>query len=349
MKNIKYSDYSLEDFLQDDYFIDWVMNPSPESNYFWENWMAKHPGNSKIAYLAKEMIGGLEYKNSVLPTHNEKVEVLENIIKRSSSKNVGSKLNKVLKIAAVVAILIGFLYLFNSGTYRKTKDLAVAPPTIMLSKQTSYGEQKTVKLPDGTIVRLNYGSRLIFPSEFGDSSRQVTLSGEAFFDVKPNPDKPFIITTKDVQTIVLGTSFNINAYSDEDEIQVMVVTGKVRVQNGADADKLEDVMLLPYEMVSLHRLTGRVVKEKYDPSEYLAWKEWTLIFRKATFDEIIDKLEKWYGVDIQIDQDLHIQGRFNGEFHNQSLEYVLKGLSFSNRINFELKDKTVTISKNENI
>lgn len=335
--------------MKDDYFIEWVMNPSPECNYFWENWMVKHPNNSKIAYLAKEMIAGLEYKNSIYPTHSEKVEVLENIIKRTSNKNVGSKLNKILKFAAAASILIGFSLLFNSGVFRKTNDLAATTTTYMLSKQTSYGEQKTVKLPDGTKVRLNYGSKLIFPSEFGHSSREVTLSGEAFFEVKHNPDKPFIITTKDVQTIVLGTSFNINAYSDEDEIQVMVVTGKVRVQNGVDPEKLEDVMLLPYEMVSLHKVTGRVVKERYDPSEYLAWKEWKLIFRKATFDEVIDKLEKWYGVEIQIDQDLHIQGRFNGEFHNKSLDYVLKGLSFSNRINFKIKDKTVTINKNDSI
>ncbi|MEQ6118737.1 FecR domain-containing protein [Reichenbachiella sp. MALMAid0571] len=340
---MNYSEYSLEDFLNDEYFIEWVTNPSPECNYFWKNWMAKHPKNAQIIYLAKGIIDSLEYKNSVYPTSDEKLEVLENIIKKSGKKEI--KFSGALKIAAVVAVLLGFAALFYVVENQKTEDLVST--TYMVSKQTKYGEKKTFRLPDGTEVKLNYGSKLLFPSEFEGETREVSLIGEAFFEVNPNPDKPFIITTNNVQTMVLGTSFNINAYSDEDEIKVMVATGKVRVQNGLDSNKLEDVVLLPDEMVSLHKVTGRVVKEKCDLSEHLAWKDGKIVFRRASFDEVVNRLEKWYGVTIQIDEDIQIKGKFNGAFDNQSLENVLRGFSFSNLIEFKLINKTVKIQKNE--
>lgn len=341
---MNYRNYNLDDFLSDNYFVEWVKNPSPESEYFWKNWMSKHPEKADTVSLAKEIISSLAYENEYLPTHSEKIEVLENVIKESSNDSYPF-FERFVKVAAVALMVIGLSFW---AITRDTNPELVEATKETIIKTTLYGEKKAIVLPDGTEVKLNYGSRIEYPSKFKEGSREVTLMGEAFFDVKPNPDQPFIITSNNVKTIVLGTSFDVKAYADDDEINVVVATGKVRVQKFDDNSNIEDVMLLPNEMVSLNKITGRLLKEKCDIREFIDWREGKLSIRKASFEEVVEKLKKWYGVDILVSNDLRIEGKYNGEFDNLSLEYVLKGLSFSHMIDFEINDKTVTIKTKTN-
>ncbi|MFY0651780.1 MAG: FecR domain-containing protein [Cyclobacteriaceae bacterium] len=338
---MKYEDYKLEDFLNDDYFVEWVKQPSAECDYFWKQWLSKHPEKSKTIGLAKEIILGFQYSNTYEPTYSEKVEILEKIVKDTKHRNFPF-FKTAMKIAASIAIIFGITFLVNSFD-NTTEQVVVSVEDI--EKSTAFGEKKTVILPDGSAVKLNYGSRIKYQEGFSDTFREVELVGEAFFDVKPNPDRPFVINTQNVKTIVLGTSFNVSAFADRDEISVVVVSGKVRVQNHANGGSIEDVILLPNEMMSLNKISGRMLKEKCDVSAHIEWRDGMLIFRKATFEEVIDELERWYGVDINVAADLNIGGRFNGSFKNYSLEHVLKGLSFSNLIDYELNNKIVTISK----
>lgn len=336
---MKYQDYNLEDFLNDNYFVEWINNPSPECNYFWKNWLSKHPEKSEVIGLAKEIITSIDYQNHHNPSHSEKLEVLEKIIKNSKGDNPPF-FKWSIKLAASILVAIGIFFWVSSAN--KTAQSTAMAESIV--KSTAFGEKKTIMLPDGSEVKLNYGSEIEYTSDFMGNSREVTLIGEAFFNVKSNAEKPFIITTQNVKTIVLGTSFDVKAYSDEEEIKVIVATGKVRVQNHDENGSTEDVILRPNEMVSMNKVTGRLVKEKCDIGRYIDWKDGKITFYKSTFEEVIDELEKWYGVDIHVADGLNIPGRFNGSFQNYGMENVLKGLSFSHQIDFELKGKTVTIT-----
>lgn len=339
---MNYSHYTLQDFLNDEFFMEWVNDPSPECRYFWDNWVARHPEQTKVIAMAREIAGSLDYKNKYLPGDNDKVETLENILREKPGK--GSVYSRSLKVAAAAILAIGLSLFYHSYQQR-----ASAPQqAMMIKKRTSLGEKKTIMLPDSTFVKLNSGSELTYTVPFENKAREVNLTGEAFFEVARNVEKPFIITTGKVKTTVLGTSFDLKAYQDEEDITVVVTSGKVQVQRKDEGSNLDGVVLLPNEKVTLHKARGKMVKEACDPDDLIAWKDGKLVFRKAGFSEVLSELEKWYGVQIIRPEGLEVPGRFSGEFVDKSLQKVLDGLSFSHLISYELNGKIVTLSESKN-
>ncbi len=209
-------------------------------------------------------------------------------------------------------------------------------------KSTPSGKKSLITLPDGSVVKLNAESYLEYPEKFSDE-RQVKLVGEAFFEVQKDSLHPFIVLSGDIQVKVLGTSFNVQAFPFEESMSVAVASGRVLVEKKNKQNSKQTSTLLPSEMVSIDHKTGIFQKSHFDPN-VLAWRDGILAFEKAKFNEIMIRLERWYGVDIIVERTSPISDGFTGRYENATLEAVLQGMSFSSDFSFHVEGDKVFIN-----
>lgn len=246
-----------------------------------------------------------------------------------------------LKIAAsvlLIASVIFFSYQVSSEEMIKNPVASVK----QIENEVPPGTKITTKLPDGSIVILNSGSKLSYPDKFIGQTREVRLSGEAFFEVAQNPDKPFIVKFKEDEVRVLGTSFNVRTYQDERRSCVSVATGKVSFTSATG----EQAMLTPYQMATYSEDDKKLIIEKVDDLQAFGWKDKIIYFNNKPFPEIITELERWFGVEIKANGEFEKIGTFSGQFKESTINQVLKGLSFVYQFKYEIEGDQVTLRPN---
>ena len=336
---MKYNNFDLEDFLKDKHFISWVLQPTAESNRFWENWLKSNPEAVLKVRKAREIIQSASFK---VPVKNldAKQEVLEKIMKGYTSQHsyqINNYRNHTyLKVAATLLILlIAGLVIWQSADLPETEDKAMMVPQIV--KRSEAGQKINITLPDGSKVVLNALASVTYPKEFDQERRLITLSGEAFFEVKEDQNRPFIVVTDNLEARVLGTSFNINNNS------VALLTGKLEVTN-KDVQQ-EGIVLVPGQKVIHDNSKNSLYKTYYDYQREIAWKDGIIYFEDANYEEISDTLENWYGVTFILQDKHNYNWSYTGMFDNASLEEVLERISYLEGFDFKITEKTVTISK----
>lgn len=245
------------------------------------------------------------------------------------------------RYAAAIALLVvlsGWWYFHSPDDHANELSSQIS----YISKHAARGEQRTITLNDGTVVMLNADTRLWYNEAFDkDSVREVYLEGEAFFDVVTDRLHPFQIHTGSVTTRVLGTSFNVQAFSPNEEISVSVVSGKVKVSLEHAAHE-QSVYLLPGEQAVYAKADTVISTKRFEYQEVLAWKHGTLYFKNAAFPDIVETLERWYGVEIEV-QRQGIEDGFSGSYSRRSLKSVLEGMSFVLDFDYEIKGRKITI------
>jgi ferric-dicitrate binding protein FerR (iron transport regulator) len=209
------------------------------------------------------------------------------------------------------------------------------------TKITEPGQKLSFHLNDGSRVILNAGSKLIYPETFNEQERIVHLEGEAFFEVSKDSLRPFRVITGSVVTTALGTSFNINSFSINKEIEVALVTGKVMVTE--DKNSTEAVFLMPGEMATYHKGDDSLSKSIYNFKEEISWKDGVLYFKDAGYSEIVRKLELWYGVDIVENRIPEKTWNFTGTFEDENLVNILNSLQFGHGFKYEIIGKKVEL------
>lgn len=166
----------------------------------------------------------------------------------------------------------------------------------------SYGKKSMIVLSDGTKVWLNAGSQLIYPAVFSAKTRQVTLIGEAFFDVTKNPHNPFVVHASDVSVQVLGTRFDVSAYPEDKIIQTVLEEGKVNLTylgNGI-LNREHVVEMIPNQMVEFDKTSGETTSKVVNVSKYVSWKDGMLEFEKAELGRALMQVERFYNVKIHL-------------------------------------------------
>lgn len=246
------------------------------------------------------------------------------------------------KVAASLLILaslgLGLLKTFSTG------DAEISGPKQEFIKAASKGQKSTIFLSDGTKVRLNSDSEIRFASDYSDDSRIVYLEGEAYFEVVSDSLKPFIVISKDIATIAVGTSFNVKAYPEEREIKVSLTTGRVKIkQNDGQDNQLFELLLEPgYQAIyNTHKYTIR--KAAFNLRQTLSWKDNILYFEDAEWGEIVDQLERWYGVHISIENEIYEDKLYSGEFKDAPLKNVLESLSFTKGFDYRIEGDDIMI------
>lgn len=341
-------EYELYDFLADESFRKWAENSDAAEGDLWQTMLRIHPEKKYLAEAAKQIIRSGEYKDLSLEkaeTHALWKQIRKDALEENRvSKPKKKGWNLMLRVAAVIVplIAIGFFFLFSSPEPAPVPQ----PQAEKLEKRTQKGQKLQITFSDGTKVKLNADSKLIFERPFAPHLREVYLEGEAYFDVAHNPDRPFVVQTGNISTKVLGTSFNIRTYPEDDVVKVAVVTGKVLVEGkneAKDQSVAQSILIEPSEMVTYDKkkLTAEVASINID--EIVAWNKDILIFNNARFSEVVDQLERWYGVEFKMERKTPIKKGFRGTFENKSLEHVLNGISYTSDFQYELRGNTVII------
>lgn len=201
------------------------------------------------------------------------------------------------------------------------------PQTLYTEISVPAGQMTQIKLPDGSKVLLNSGSVLKYPTVFGNSSRDVSIDGEAFMEIAKNPKKPFRVATNKFSVEVLGTTFNITAYSSENHSNVTLIEGSVKIST--DNNK-KTQKIIPGQSASI--TDGSLTDiAQVNTQFYTSWKDGKIMFRKETLEEIAKKLERWYNVEIEFaDEDLKKEIFSGTLLKYKPVEQVFKSLILLN-------------------
>jgi ferric-dicitrate binding protein FerR (iron transport regulator) len=250
-----------------------------------------------------------------------------------------------LQIAASFFVLItmsGVLYLLLPTIYRKDK------PVSYTTVSTKPGKVKKVILMDSSVVWLNVSSELRYPDRFNGKTREVFLKGEAFFDVSPNVQKPFIIHCEKIKTRVLGTTLDVCAYPDEPRMKVAVVTGKVEVSiaNGRQSSHNEGIILGANQLATYDKKALRLTRKNLDHmGDYIGWRNGKLAFHHTTMSEVARVLKRTVGLDMIFQNKRINLCKISGHFDvHQPIEQIVKAICMSIGAHYEIEGPKVRIT-----
>jgi transmembrane sensor len=200
--------------------------------------------------------------------------------------------------------------------------------------------KRVIHLPDGSTILLNRNSRLDYPSSFGDTTREVVLSGEAYFDITHLSGRPFLVRTGKLTTRVLGTAFNIRAYPGDKAIEVTVTSGKVQVlKENSSVGLLTDNQQMRYDKGS-----ESCLRQKVDVKPLVAWKPEEVSFDDITMEETGRRLEQWFGVSVSFVNPALKDCRVTATFYREdSLEEIMTVICAVNQSRFTIHDKSILV------
>ncbi len=266
---------------------------------------------------------------TILQSLNRRLDI-EN---ENAKKKVKNKRSFIWRIAASISVIsvLTWLY-FNYGEEKNEISF--------LTRSTLKGQKATVKLPDGSTVRINAKSSITYPESFTKDLREVKLVGEAYFEVEEDKNRPFVVTSYQIQTTVLGTSFNINAY-DSLAISVALTSGRVNVHR-TDQEK-SAIPLIPGEGAFYDALSDDISVQAFDHKALTAWKDGIIYISDASYNEVFDQLARWYGVEFRFKNQPSITWAYSGEFKDMSLELVLNAIGDSGGFRYQILKNIVIV------
>ena len=248
-------------------------------------------------------------------------------------------INWAVQAAAVVVLSLIFSGIYNSLNNNRVQSVADNSSPIYQEIKAAYGTQAKVELADGTKVFLNSGSKLRFPQTFANQQqRTVFLDGEGYFEVTKNKEQPFIVQANKLNISVLGTKFNVDAYTDNASISVALVEGSVILQGNAGNLNKDLMELKPNQVATLNPTDQTLSKTDVpDLYKYTAWINGRIVFYGDPIQTVVKKLEKWYNVEIVISDSKLEDYKFTGTFINEPLEQILNVLSMSSQMTYVVK------------
>ena len=267
-------------------------------------------------------------------------------------------------IAAASLIAIAFLFFLQNSSSPKATISASIPGKRDTSNEISTrpGSHSHITLPDGSQVVLNGNSTLTYDKHFDREIREVQLNGEAYFDVTKNPDRPFVIHTRQMDIKVLGTSFNVKSYDNDNRSETSLIRGSIEVtMKNAPAKKIilkpADKLIVvnsaaaisgPRHALPTDDLDISMKKINYLPADSTvietSWVDDRLIFRDLPFSDMAIEIERKYGVGFRFTNEKTKQLRFSGNFKNETIDQVLKALQMANHFSYQKINGTIIIT-----
>ena len=242
---------------------------------------------------------------------------------------------KVVAILILSATMTIFYFSINNNE--------IAEEVAYQQKISGPGEKIRFTLPDGTQVHLNSESKLLYKTDFSNNNREVHLRGEGYFVVAKDEGRPFMVYTEEITTIVLGTSFNVRSYPEDQQVSVAVTTGKVALTKSEITDNNRQVVLeadqwADYTIDSHSFQTG-----SGDVSYLTAWNEGVLLYHDKQLSDVALQLERWYGVTISFENE-ELQGCvIRGEHRDETLTNVLDAISYAFDLEYRIEGREVVL------
>jgi len=284
------------------------------------------------------IVSGIVYKISHVPGENTLV----------SEPFTPGKFHAVLELADGTSIDLGEA---AARKQMRGKHWEVSSDSLKYSEEGGKGSEEyhTLKVPrggeytlvlaDGSKVFLNAGSSLKYPVLFSGNLRQVKLEGEAYFEVQRNPEKPFVVDINGMQVNVLGTSFGIRAYADEEEIRTTLVSGRVNVSAGKQVYELK-----PSEQAVYHKRTEAVQVVVVDTELFVGWKDGRLVFDNCSLKRILEDLGRWYSFEVFFATPAAEEIPFSLNIRkHEKFAQVLELMQSTGKIQFEINKNTVIV------
>ena len=294
-------------------------NASFEEEVAVKQWMEESTENRQSFLKERKLF------DAMLLLGNEKVIKAG---KKRYSINLSSLRTELIKIAAVIAITLGGSYLYHQYSFEKE---LMATNTISVPA----GQRINMTLTDGTNVWLNARTSLTYPVKFSKKNRQVILDGEAYFEVAKDKTKPFIVQTNKYNVEVLGTKFDVNAYSETGEFETTLMSGSVRV--ASTSDPAQKLTLKPNNKVYLQ--DGELHVSVVDDFNPYRWKEGLICFKNESFTSIMKDFEKYYGLTIQVRNKEVLKYVYTGKFRQtDGIDYALRVLQKDIKFTYERDD-----------
>lgn len=307
-----YEHYGVEDFLCDDSFIEWVLNPGAPDEAFWNDWVQSNPGRAHIVSRARDIISSLAVKPLQEELSSREVSSIVAYVRQHGfeaalEKKATVPLYKKYAFGAVAAVLVLVftgIYLYRNDRGTQPVKTAVVTVDTLSGYTNSSGVARIIRMSDSSLAILQPHSKLLYPPSFAGLKREVFLEGEAFFEIHKNASQPFLVHSQDMVTEVLGTSFTIRSFAADRQFKVIVNTGKVLVYRESDSGKSAPVAVVPNQEVVFEREQSTFKKDTLETplplSKAVASKKFS--FYEAPVADIIRSLEEAYHVHIQYDE-----------------------------------------------
>lgn len=340
-----YKDLVIDELVQDEYFIQSMLHPVPDSEAFWQHFLMEYPLQQPVVEAARQLVKDLRFEKNK-PAAGAKERVWEQAVKVAGRTAVVVPMKRSRRWIVAAAVTAGLLLVAATWWVLERNSNKT-----MVSVQ--YGELRQLTLPDQSVVTLNANSSIEYKKEWKEGEpREVWLKGEAFFEVKHlNKEGQeikafdrFIVHAGNTNVEVLGTTFNV---SDRKEVtQVLLQTGKVRVNF---EDKITgSVTMTPGELVKYDQKTKQVLKNAANTEKYIAWRRKELVLNNTTVQEVINTIENNFGYKVEVDNedllDRQLSGTGTVSLENevalfQSLELILNIDITKEGRTLHLKDK----------
>ncbi|MDR1937372.1 MAG: FecR domain-containing protein [Tannerellaceae bacterium] len=260
--------------------------------------------------------------------------ILQQVNKRIDRKKLSGQILRIGSVAASIILLLGITHHFSfQQGFREVNSRQI-------EMSNPLGMSSTITLPDGSKVILNAGTTLSYPNAFVSKNRIVSLKGEAFFEVAPDTDHPFIVNADDIRIKVVGTQFNVKAYENDERVEVSLSEGKVEVQT---AGRNNPILLNPGEQAYYDKQTHTLIARAVNIAHYTSWKEGQYYFKALPMKEVARQLERIFKVRIQISPQLR-DIVFTGDFiRGENLEQILRVITVDKRLKYRIEEEAVYI------
>lgn len=326
-------------------------------------WQAEHPESLELEQLA----ASLQQANTTFIALENDQQVLnkgwkavsEGIGKTdgpsSPRRSMLARLySKWPAAAAVAALALVLIYVLRHHPPQQR------PGPHQNQVSTRHGSKSRIELPDGTKVWLNAGSRLTYADGFLEGNRELTLVGEAYFEVAGEAGHPLVVNTRHMKITVLGTRFNVKAYAEDVLTEATLLSGRIAVTLTGRANRR--IVLKPLQKLTVRQQNGAVLTTPVpqnlaapvpthtnrapatdSTANETAWVYNRLAFKKEPFDDVVRKMERWYNVTIIVENEALRTQLMSGEFTTENIEQALKALQFTTPFRFTVKGDSVMI------
>ena len=341
---MNHANYTIEDFLTDDRFVNYCLRTDEVDMHYWAGILESHPELAKRAGEAKALILLMavkvddDEKRRELGRLQAAMDVSADLPVRQKTAIYGlSRSAKRWLSLAATLLIVGSAYLIfvRENTVDRAITFALEQVQPAMIAQTTTGERQRFTLPDGSTALLNGSSQLHVADGFNGTHRVVWLEGDAYFEVTKNEEKPFIVRTASTMTTALGTAFRVTNYADQREPKVMLTSGKVQVNHIVASKSIASTILHPGQMTTVG-IDQPLVAHSFEQEEVASWLDRRLVFQGADFIEIKEKLYDAYGVSLVANSDMVRMVAFTGQFADRELQEVLEAIAFSNRVQFTI-------------
>lgn len=245
-----------------------------------------------------------------------------------------------VKTAGAAAILVAGAVGFQLSRPGRQQQHEAAMAVAWKTVTTAAGQRIVIHLNDSSDIYVNGGSTVMYPETFAKNNREIKLvEGEAFLDVAQDPQRPFKVTTGNIQVDVLGTSFNVRNYADEAEVDVAVKTGRVAVNSTGR----ENVLLLPGRKAAFSKLSADVAHSEIRTASIDGWINNDLVFTDMKLEDVFRHLRYNYGLDFKVENQEVLDKHIRGTFHRKSKEEIIHLLSKMARFSYQINDSLVII------